>query len=153
MSVPDLGKSCPGSSRGCYFTHASFPVARIYHFFQENAAMQTDGFGCFRSAGPKLRAAPRIPALGKVALSVDSPRTLQTPPAKRAWARSAHPGHAPVLRGAGGCLQEPNPGVGVWLQLEDQSVQMEQLRQELDAQREELDQAQHSLSHAKQVCG
>lgn len=39
------------------------------------------------------------------------------------------------------------------LQLEDQSVQMEQLRQELDARRDELDQAQRSLSHAKQVRG
>ncbi|GAB0197007.1 huntingtin-interacting protein 1-related protein [Grus japonensis] len=37
------------------------------------------------------------------------------------------------------------------LQLEDQSVQMEQLRQELDARRDELDQAQRSLSHAKQA--
>lgn len=39
------------------------------------------------------------------------------------------------------------------LQLEDQSVQMEQLRQELDTRRDELDQAQRSLSHAKQVQG
>lgn len=39
------------------------------------------------------------------------------------------------------------------MQLEDQSVQMEQLRRELDARRDELDQAQCSLSHAKQVPG
>lgn len=45
------------------------------------------------------------------------------------------------------------PGHGVWAQLEDQSLQMEQLRQELDARREELEQAQRSLSHAKQVRG
>lgn len=43
--------------------------------------------------------------------------------------------------------------MAVWLQLEDQSLQMEQLRQELDARREELEQAQRSLSHAKQVRG
>lgn len=41
----------------------------------------------------------------------------------------------------------------MWAQLEDQSVQMEQLRQELDARRDELEQAQRSLSHAKQVRG
>lgn len=46
-----------------------------------------------------------------------------------------------------------SPGHDVWSQLEDQSVQMEQLRQELDARREELEQAQRSLSHAKQVRG
>lgn len=39
----------------------------------------------------------------------------------------------------------------MWAQLEDQSLQMEQLRQELDARREELEQAQRSLSQAKQV--
>lgn len=42
-------------------------------------------------------------------------------------------------------------GLGDGLQLEDQSVQMEQLRQELEARRDELDQAQRSLGHAKQV--
>lgn len=65
VSVPDPGRSCPGSSGGCYLMRASFPLAQICHFFlQENATMQIDGFGCFCSLGPKLGAAPEIPALG-----------------------------------------------------------------------------------------
>lgn len=107
-------------------------LAQICHFFpQENAALQTSGFGCFRSSN--LGVAPQTPALSAPLFQdPQTPSCSHKPP----------PGWFPL-----------SPGAGFWLQLEDQSVQMEQLRRELDARRDELDQAQSSLSHAKQVPG
>lgn len=76
-------KSCPDSLGGCYLIRASFPLAQICHIFpQENATLQIGGFGCFYSLGPKLGAAPNIPALGKGALSGDQPQDPGNPSCK-----------------------------------------------------------------------
>ena len=107
MSVPDPGERCPGSSGGCYLIRASFPRAQICHFFpQENATVQVDGFGCCRSPGPRLGAAPEIPALGNGAISGHPTETLKTPLAKRGWTRSCCPGRAPAPSGAGARSQQ-----------------------------------------------
>lgn len=86
--------------------------------------------------------------MSKGALPGDTPCPRpQTPPCK-AWLGS-FPASWLVLVPSGAGLSLGT----VWAQLEDQSVQMEQLKQELDARRDELEQAQRSLSHAKQVRG
>lgn len=114
--------------------------------------MQIYGFECFCSLGLKMGLAPKIPGVGKRSLSrrCPLPKTPKPPPCKT-WLGSFPP---PWLVPSGAReWQGLSPEHGVWAQLEDQSVQMEQLRQELDARRDELEQAQRSLSHAKQVQG
>lgn len=135
--------------------HDSFPLAQICLLLpQENATVPIDGFECFHSLGLKVGAASKIPGVGKGPFPKDTPcpRPPKPPPWKTWLSSFPPPRLGPGLGGAGAC-QGLIPGHGVWAQLEDQSLQMEQLRQELDARREELEQAQRSLSHAKQVRG
>lgn len=106
------------------------------------------GSSAFILWGSRRGLLPKFPAWEKEPFQ-------ETPPAQDPKTPSLQnmAGFIPSTLLCASAWQGLSPGHGVWLQLEDQSVQMEQLRQELDARRDELEQAQRSLSHAKQVQG